>query len=204
LDSKGLSYYFNSIVTKAKKDNTYKFALTRFLIEYAHGLDDLYIKTTIENNEKEIIPYSTIAKEFLKYYWHQICKYKIKQNYNVERLRLIVQIIQSIFGTQYIPEPFRAMNSNMISNAEKQITKKCFVEVVPRFQNITDGNDATSKKMFYDHYDNKIFVEPQALSFFKNNYNLLFKAVILEWAKFLEKINYGYQKLREKKFKEIH
>ena len=66
-----LAYYFNSTLTKGRKDNTYKFALARFLIDYAHGLDDSFIRVKIEKDEKEIIRYSTIAKEFLKYYWHQ-------------------------------------------------------------------------------------------------------------------------------------
>ena len=70
----------------------------------------------------EVIRYSTIAKEFLKYYWHQICKYKIRQNYNMEN----------------IPESFQLMDKMKIVMAEEQITRKCFVEVVPRFQNITD------------------------------------------------------------------
>jgi hypothetical protein len=58
------AYYFNSILTKGKKDNTYKFALAKFLIDYAHGLDDSSIRIKIEKDEKEIIRYSTIAKEF--------------------------------------------------------------------------------------------------------------------------------------------
>jgi len=193
-----LSYYFNSILTKGKKDNTYKFALARFLIDYAHDLDSSYIKTKKEKDEKEIVPYSTIAKEFLRYYWHQICKYKIRQNYNMEKLPLIVQIIQRIFGIQYIPDPFMTMNSVLISEAQNQITKECFSQVVPRFQNITDGIDVIQKKIFYDYYDNKLAIEPEALGFFKDNYNFLFKAVILEWAKFLEKINYGLPKLISK------
>jgi hypothetical protein len=54
-------------------------------------------------NETTVIKYSVIAKSFLKYYWHQICKYKIRQNYNLNKLPLIVQIIQRIFETDYIP-----------------------------------------------------------------------------------------------------
>jgi len=198
LSSNEFLYYFNSILTKGKKDNTYKFALARFLIEYAYGLDDSYIKTLIEKNEKVVVPYSIISKEFLKYYWHQICKYKIRQNYNTEKLPLIVQIIHSVFGTQYIPDLFREMNTDMISSAEIQITKKCFSEVVPRFQNIIEGNHIITKKIFYDYYDCNLAIEPQALLFFKDNYVFLFKAVILEWAKFLEKINYGLPRLISK------
>ena len=90
-------YYFNSIITKGKENSTYKFALARFLIDYSHALDDTYVINNITDNKTEVINLSTIAKAFSKYYWHQICKYKIKQNYNTERPRLIVKIMHGCF-----------------------------------------------------------------------------------------------------------
>ena len=191
-------YYFNSILTKGKKDNTYKFALARFLIDYSYKLDSSYIKMKIENNLEETIEFSIIAKEFLKYYWHQICKYKIKQNFNLNKLPLIVQIIQNQFGTRYIPEPFESMDKYKILNSEKEITKKCFSEVIPRFQNISEGINVSTNKIFYDYDKISIHLKPQALDFFKHNYFLLLKTIILEWAKFLEKINIGLPMLISK------
>lgn len=116
-------YYFNSILTKGKKDNTYKFALAKFLIDYSHGLDENYIDDKIKGKQTETIEFSLIAKSFLKYYWHQICKYKIKQNYNPEKLPLVVQITQNIFGKNYIPEPFESMDIEKIQKAEKEIAR---------------------------------------------------------------------------------
>lgn len=81
------------------------------------------------------IEFSIIAKSFLKYYWYQIYRYKIKQNYNLDKLPLIVQIIQNIFGKGYIPEPFESMENKKIEKAEKDLTEDCF----PRFQNISTG-----------------------------------------------------------------
>lgn len=159
-----LSFVFNSILTKGKKNNTYKFVLARFLIDYVHyRLDDSYIKTKLNNNEEEIIEFSTIAKAFLKYYWHQVCKYKIKQNYNLDKLPHIVQIIQDIFGKEYIPEPFESMDTDKITVAEKEITKYCFAEVIPRFQNIANGVTVTSNAVFYEYNRNSISVKPNAL-----------------------------------------
>lgn len=116
-------YYFNSILTKGKKDNTYKFALAKFLIDYSHGLDENYIDDKIKGKQTETIEFSLIAKSFLKYYWHQICKYKIKQNYNPEKLPLVVQITQNIFGKNYIPEPFESMDIEKIQKTEKEIAR---------------------------------------------------------------------------------
>jgi hypothetical protein len=192
------AYYFNSILTKGKKDNTYKFALARFLLDYSHKLDDSYIKIKIENDTTETISFSNIAKSFLKYYWHQICKYKIKQNFNPNKLPFIVRIIQNIFGEEYIPDPFDSINKDKILNAEKEITKKCFSEVIPRFQNISDGVNVLSNNIFYEYSRTSIFVKPQALHFFNHNYSFLLKATILEWSKFLEKINIGLPMLISK------
>lgn len=184
-------YHFNSIITKGRKDNTYKFALARFLIEYSYQLDDQYIESNILSNKTEAISFDAIARVFLKYYWHQICKYKIRQNFNTEKLPLIVQIINEIFGTQYIPESFDSMPKDKIVTSERMIEKKCFQEVIPRFQNIPEGIKVNAKKVFYDYDNQAIFVKPLALKFFKDNYSLLFKAILFEWAKFLEKINLG-------------
>jgi len=70
-----LAYYFNSILAKGRKDNTYKFALTRFLVEYFYKQDELDIDAKIHHDEATIIEYSVIAESFLKYYSHQTCKW---------------------------------------------------------------------------------------------------------------------------------
>ncbi len=59
-------YYFNSIITKGKKDNTYKFALARFLIDYSYVLDDAYVSNSVADNKTEAINLSIIAKAFFK------------------------------------------------------------------------------------------------------------------------------------------
>ena len=189
---------FNAIITKGRKDNTYKFALARFLIDYSESLDEQSIRNKVDSNTDEVIEYSLIAKAFLRYYWHQICKYKIKQNFNSEKLPLIVQIIQGIFGQDYIPEPLESMDKEKTAQAESEIKKKCFSEVIPRFQNLMEGNKAASRPLFYEYDRIAIHVKPGALLFFKKNYSLLFKAVILEWAKFLERTNHGLPRLISK------
>ena len=56
---------FMHIITQSSKDNTYKFAFARFLLEY------------VENETKKEVPLKKIAKGFLKYYWPQICNSKL-------------------------------------------------------------------------------------------------------------------------------
>jgi hypothetical protein len=56
---------------------------SRFLIDYSYLLEESYMLTKINTNSTENVEFTYIDKAFLKYYWHQICKYKIKQNYNL-------------------------------------------------------------------------------------------------------------------------
>jgi hypothetical protein len=191
-------YYFNSIITKGKKDNTYNFALARFLIDYSYALDETHVRNSVADNKIETINLSIIAKAFLKYYWHQICKYKIKQNYNTEKPPLIVKIMHGIFGRQYISESFESMPKGKMANSEKEIQRRCFLEVIPRFQNIPEGIKVSSRKVFYDYDKNSVYLYPKALKFFRENYSVLYKAIILEWAKFLEKTNFGLPMLISK------
>lgn len=193
-----LALDFVAILTKGRKDNTYKFALARFLIDYSKKLDDQYISRKVTDKEYEVIQYSLISKEFLKYYWHQICKYKIRQNFNPEKLPLIVQIIQENFGPDFIADPFEKMNPQRVAKAQDEITKRCFSEVIPRFQNLADGNRTVNRQSFYEYDRKTISLKPEALLFFKRNHRLLTEAVILEWAKFLERINHGLPRLISK------
>ena len=158
------------------------------------------IETKIRNYESQTIEYSIIAKAFLRFYWHQICAYKIKQNPNPSKLPIIVQIVHRIFGKEYIPESFEKMDKNKIQQAEVQITEECFREVIPRFQNIPNGIDVVEKKVFYEYYENvkKIALKPEAIKYFKENHTLLLKATMLECAKFLERINKGLPMLISK------
>lgn len=185
--------YFNTILTKGKKDNTYKFALARSLIDYSYKTNISNLNRKVEKNESEVIEFQTLSKNFLRYYWHQILKYKIKQNFNSEKPPLIVKIIKDIFEKDYDPkDTYRDVEFHQKDNilhAENEIAKSCFREVIPRFQNITNGIHVQSNEIFYEQRKNSILVKPKAILFFRENYILLYKAIILEWSKFLEKIN---------------
>lgn len=177
-----------SILTRGKKDNTYKFALARYLLDYANR----------QHTNREI-PYRDIASEFLKYYWHQECKFRIRQSGHTKRLPSIVTIIREEFGEKYVPYSFSDAPEHLVERAEEKILKKIFGHarrktslVVPKFQNIPKGNRAISNPVFYDHDDDRqvIILKPNVIGFLQRYYTPLLKGVFLEWAKFLEKINH--------------
>jgi len=193
MDDEELRNYFISILTKGSKSNTYKFALARFLLEYSDKQDLGSIKNKINNNEKEIVSFSKIAEKFLKYYWHQECKYRIRQNYDPNNHPSVVKVIREVFGEKYIPGYFSSMPREKKENAEEKIRERVFgmgyrSQVVPRFQKLKGQPD---RHPFYewDISSGHLEIKPEALSFFHRNYTILTKAVFFEWSKFLEKIN---------------
>jgi 5-methylcytosine-specific restriction endonuclease McrA len=194
-DDEELRRKFISILTKGSKSNTYKFALARFLLDHSHKRDS-----------SSTVSFQDIAKKFLKYYWHQECKYRIRQNYDPKKIPSVVQVIRQVFEEEmvdgYIPAYFEDMPREKIKNAEEEIKRSVFgsgkkSQVVPRFQRLK-GQQPPDRNLhirgtgdFYD-YDiqrGQLEIKPEALSFFSKNYDVLKKAVFLEWSRFLEKIN---------------
>jgi len=188
-----LEQLFIGIITKGKKDNTYKFALAKYLLDKSRS------QTIIQDIK---IDYKDIAKAFLKYYWVQECKYKIKQDFKTKKQPMVINIIQNICGTEYISDSYNEYfkkNKKIKNDIIFNIEKECLKDVIPRFQP-RDNN------MFFIHNhilhpkgkkfvmpienDRYIILNGKSITFFKNNYELLHKALILEWAKFLEKTNF--------------
>ena len=90
-----LEELFIHIISKGKKDNTYKFALAKFLLDYS---------LKVQNIKDTKIYYDEISEAFLKYYWFQECKYKIKQDFKQSSQPIVITIIQNFCGTDYIPD----------------------------------------------------------------------------------------------------
>lgn len=184
---------FIHILSHGRKDNTYKFALAKFILDFIKE------QTTLSDIK---IEYSLIAEYFLKYYWFQECKYKLKQDFKKNKPPRVITIIRNYCGEEYISQSYK----NYFKDKNKlkveiinRIEKECLSNVIPRFQNSLDFP-------FYKHFHEKnlkgnkyilprkekryIFIDKKPFSYIKENYELLNKLVILEWAKFLEKTNF--------------
>ena len=195
---------FMHILNQGTKDNTYKFAFARFLLEYSQ------IKTETH------VEFSTIAEYYLKYYWPQVCNSKLRQS--PRKSPEVIQIIEKEFDKPYYPQTFDRIKQEepvKIENCIKNIVKKCFEHVTYAFQNVKIGDETVDKApIFFDYkirgfkkrYDREknlplidrdygINLNPDAMSFFKRRNVSLNKAVTLEWARFLEEINVGVPKL---------
>ncbi len=186
---------FFSIITRGRKSNTYKFALARSILEFVKE-NESKINENIKDSKDTPINYSTFAKDFFRYYWHQE-KSKIPQNFNTDSLPRAVSIVKEIYKEYPQPEKFDMVKEEIKSKAIKNIMDGVFnkyknktSQVVPRLQNIIVGKDTLEKETFYKNDENnkRILVNPKAMEFFIHYRILLEKLVVLEWAKFLDGI----------------
>jgi len=197
-----------NILDLSTKDNTYKFAFMRFLLDYCN------------ENSKTHVEFETIAGYFFKYYWLQECKSKFKQAPQVEKKPEIIKIIQKEFDKPFYPQTFAKISkeeTQKIKNCVNEIVKHGFHNVTWRFQKLKEGATAKERKIFFDYtilrvknenrkyvnLDAGIDINPKAMKFFKKYNTVLKKAVNLEWARFLEKLNLGVPRLIQKTEGEI-
>lgn len=185
---------FLAILTKGKKNNTYKFMLAKVLLDYSRRKN--------ETGTTHNIPYRYLASNFLRHYWYQEYKFRIKQDFYTERIPKVIHSMRKVFGDSASGD-FKHQDKDKIRNAEERILRTVFGHnksstslVVPLFQNTGDHGPG----IFYDYDDDKkvLFLRPEALAFFKRNYGILSKALLAEWAKFLEKTNDSLPRLVSK------
>ena len=200
-DKEFLAAFVGIIKSNQNKNNTYKFALARFLLDYSRSCTEPSVR------------YRKIASYFFKYYWPQECKSKLRQG-PPHQTPKIISIIRNKFDKPPYTDTFADIKRKFpreIKKCEKKIAKHCFDDVIHRFQK---GGGNTEKKIFYDYfairYEGKsgnarmdkerggILLNPDAMDFFRKNYEVLYCTVILYWVKFLEKINFGTPHLTNK------
>ena len=195
VSEKNLKRMFLSIIADSPKSNTYKFTLAKSLLDYC--------KETTEKKQKYEISYHYFASKFLKYYWYQEYKFKMKQDFRTNGKPNVIKVINNVFGNNP-PADFELLKKKDVDDAERQILKNVFGTikgkksiVIPAFQNITTGNDSEDSRIFYD-YDNPakiLYLRPEAFNFFRKNNRMLSQVVLAQWAKFLEKINHSLPRL---------
>lgn len=185
---------FGTILRDASKDNTYKFALARAILDHCWETPD-------DDDQRYIIQYDYLAEKFLRYYWHQVCRFKIKQDFHTTKIPYAVNAIRDIFRGDS-PPTYKQTDPDRRTRAKQVILADVFgkgkkSQVVPKFQNIKIGGRTRPKKVFYE-YDNDrryIRLRPRAFDFFKKYNGVLFGMVLSEWAKFLERANHNLPRL---------
>ena len=193
---------FMSILRGGRKDNTYKFALARAILEYcqewAHGMAD-----GAGSPPRNEISYEYFAEKFLRYYWHQEFKFRMNQHSHAERTPAVIRAIRDSFDEEDIPATFTHTKPKDREKAKELILKGVFGSVasnnsyvIQKFQNITSRR-AVQNDLFYeiDHDAKKILLRRGVFEFFNKYNGILSGLVLAEWAKFLEKRNGGLPQL---------
>ncbi|WOV92632.1 MAG: HNH endonuclease signature motif containing protein [Candidatus Nitrosoabyssus spongiisocia] len=198
-DEQELRKTFVSILSRGRKANTYKFALARCILDHIQRTHSDTIQEKISSQDSINISYDDLAENFLKYYWHQECKYRIVQNFDPKKIPRVISIIREVFGNEYQSGTLGDLkkdpkNNNKLKLAKDKIRDEVFIkspEVVPRFQNIMQGGIGIQKELFYINNPEKKQIELKfsALDFLNKNQMFLINTITLEWAKFLEKTN---------------
>ena len=185
-----LNRAFLSILGHGSKDNTYKFALARALLDHCRDHADA------SDNPLEV-PYVYFADKFMRYYFHQEYKFHIRQNFHPERPPRAISILHASFG-EATPGDIDLLDKEKVDKARSRFLVGIFGHarrktslVIPRFQNVRGAPSGSTAGAFYEYDDDAqvLTLRPGAFDFLRRNHAVLSKAVLAEWAKFLERIN---------------
>lgn len=204
---------FTSIISRrGRKNNTYKFAWARFLLDRSHdpgGVPRMFERAGAPGG-REIpadgagrVTYAEIARYFFVYYWPLVCKTRLRQGPASQPPR-VTQAIEEEFDAGAYPQSVRQIirrERASVDRCVEKISRVAFRQVVYRFQKIGGGED----RMFYqyaagpaDGSGNRridrgggILVNPAAARFLRENYAVLSGALTVEWLRAIESHNFG-------------
>ena len=215
---------FAAIISKAGiKNNTYKFAMARFLLDLCYnpcmmlqmygGPGDRDASGTVDTAGGIKAEYAEIARYFFAYYWPLAGNAGLRQG-PVNQKPKVVSAIEKEFSTKEYGQP-----ACQIIREEPEKTWRCVKEiarvmplqVVHRFQKVC-GREI---RMFYqyaagpgDRSGNRridpkggILVNRGAARFFRKNYGVLSRAVAFEWLRATTTLNPDAPYLAGKFFK---
>ena len=187
---------FMRILEGGAKDNTYKFALARALLELSREWVDM------GRRGPRTVEYGELAARFLRYYWHQECVFHIRQHHHKEKEAAVIKAIRDNAGgdADAARGNFDALGDDYVQAATRDIQRDVFgsarskkSNVVPKFQKVKIGGCAQIVPAFYtfDSEGGTLTIGAAACRFLAANYSVLLDAVTLRWARYLERANGG-------------
>lgn len=183
---------FKQIIRESNYDNTYKMAWAKSLVE---------ISTQIDLTEDNItIPFTEIAKRFIKYYWNQTIFFNLIQGSNPTNpptiLSYVKELIQKYFQliNSNIPELFEKAENKFekiefnkeYDKAIKNTVTALKKDVSWRFK-IINGKD--SEIYSYNKGNDYIVISSSLLQQLKDNEQDLYDLINYRWGLILETFN---------------
>ena len=213
---------FTSIISRrGRKNNTYKFAWARFLLDHSHDpgrVLGMYGRAGRAADPDASAPaatgsqvtYAEIARYFFVYYWPLVCKTRLRQG-PVSQPPEVTQAIEGEFDKGAYPQSVRQIirrERPRVDRCVEEISRVAFKQVVHRFQKVGGREDL----LFYqyaagppDRSGNRridrrggILVNPEAARFLRENYAVLRGALTVEWLRAIESYNFGSPNLVER------
>ena len=194
---------FTGIIRSGRKDNTYKFALARALLEYCN--------TNREHGDSRlVVPYRYLAERFAEYYWRLGRQLGLKQTLKLKRVPEAVSAVHLVpparagaggGGPYYgLDRADRAdIEGHILHHVFGHVRRKTSM-VVPRFQNVVCGPGSTTagagwrvapNPVFYTHSDDdqEVRLKPAAFDFFCDHHHILMWVVLDGWVEFMKRAN---------------
>ena len=204
---------FITIISEGRMNNTYKFAMARFLLDlccdpcmmlrmYGRPGDGGAPGTT-DTADGIKVRYAEIARYFFAYYWPLACNAGLRQG-PAKQPPLVMTAIEGAFGKKRYGQSVCQIIREYPERVEQCIKKIAGAmpkQVVYRFQKVC-GREIC---MFYQYAAEKgdgsgnrkvdlkggILVNRSAARFLRENYGPLSRAVALEWLRFTDLRNPG-------------
>ena len=193
---------FTGIIRSGRKDNTYKFALARALLEYCSANRE-------SGGSRLVVPYRYLAGRFAEYYWQLDRAFGLGQTLKRGRLPEAVSAVRLAPTAPAArgPRPYYGLPRADRARIEERILRRVFGHarkktslVVPRFQNVACGPGGgrggagwrvAPNPVFYSHSDDgqEVRLEPAAFDFFRDRHHVLTWIVLDGWAEFMKRAN---------------
>lgn len=189
---------FTGIIESGRKDNTYKFALARALLEYSHANRE-------SGGSRLVVPYRYLALRFAEYYWRLDCVFNLRQALNKSRTPAAVSAVRRARDGAGPGGSHLSLDASRRARAESDIRRSVFGHartktsaVVPRFQNVSCATGAGGARrevkpnpVFYSHSDDdqEIRLRPEAFDLFRNYYHTLMWATLDGWTRYIKRAN---------------
>ena len=194
-----------------RKNNTYKFAMARFLLDLscdpskmvrAYGRPEDGIAPGVTDTADGIqVRYAEIARYFFVYYWPLVCNARLLQGRDSQPPRVTTAIKEEFGKREYGRSAFQIIRDEpeKVGRCIEKIAREMPRQVIYRFQKV-GGREI---RMFYQYAAGPvgkegnrridlrggILVNLSATRFFRNNYASLNKAVALEWMRFTRSLD---------------
>lgn len=122
-----------AILRRGRRDNTYKFALARALIELCSE-GRRRGEGAAAAGAAMTIPYGDLAEKFVRYYWHQEYRFRMRQDFHTRRPPRVIAALREVWGEGAHPGDFGSLDAGDVRRAEGLVLRGVFGRYQPIYE----------------------------------------------------------------------